>query len=74
MAAALHFGSHHAGDEGFAHAALAADNGDDLFNACCGIEFCGQILLLSLGAAFAAGRAIMCTLTHWLYLLKKIFL
>ena len=69
ISAALHLACKKAGNEAFANAALAADNGNDPFNACCRVELCAQILLLTIAAVFLAGRTIVCTFAHFEILL-----
>ena len=59
MAAALHFAGEQAGDEGLSDAALAGNDCDDLIDSGPCAQRLEQGLRLALGAAFAAGRAIV---------------
>ena len=68
VAAALHLGRHQGGDQGLAHAALAADDRDDLFDARALAQVLPEALRGALGAIFAACGAIVCTFAHVLFL------
>ena len=69
ISAALHLACKQPCDKALANAALAADNGNDLFNACRRVELCAKILLLAFAAVFLTGRTIVCTFAHFEILL-----
>src|SRR5699024_9635185 len=64
LAKLLHGHGQHGCDGALAHAALAADHGDDLLHMGIGVGLSQKILLLAVGAAFAAACAIAGTITH----------
>ena len=65
VAPALHLGGQQAGDQALAHAALAADHGDDLVDLGIGVELLAEALgLRAGGAVLPAGGAIVCALAH----------
>ena len=65
MAPALHLGSHQTGDQGLAHAALAADNGNNLLHAGRRIQLFAEAFGASFGAVFAAAGTIMGAFAHY---------